>query len=269
MQSTVFDLPVSMASAWIFNCYVVDTGGGLIVVDPGLPMVARRTLDMLERDLERTATDIDAVLCTHGHPDHVAGVPVLRESAGCDVLFPRRCESYLDGEQPRTFPLVESSLRFMAVYAEQRFSARALVEFAQAGRRVGFGGPPMMHLDFEPDGFVDDGDSMPAANGWEVVHAPGHTDDSTCLYHPESATLISGDAVVTHDGAAWFNPEYVEAAVAAETEERLRSLEVRHLLPGHGRPVEASDVWCTAKSFTDPPSGGGLLARCSRRFARW
>ena len=145
----------------------------------------------------------------------------------------------------------------------------ALKEFAQVGRSVGFGGPRLMHLDFHPDGFVDDGDPMPSAHGWDVIHAPGHTDDSTCLYHAASATLISGDAVVTHDGAAWFNPEYVDADVAAETEERLRSLDVRHLLPGHGRPVAASDVWRTARSFTEPPLGGGLLARCSRRFASW
>ena len=269
MASTVFDLPVAMTSAWIFNSYVIDAGDGLVVVDPGLPVVAKQAITMIESDLDRSVDDIGAVLCTHGHPDHVAGVSVLQGSAPCQVMLPRRCEAYLDGEQPRTFPLVESSMRFMSVFAGQRFSARATKEFAQSGRRIGFGGPPMMHLDFEPDGFVDDGDQMPTAEGWEVIHAPGHTDDSTCLYHRESATLISGDAVVTQDGRAWFNPEYVDPAVAAETEERLRSLEVRHLLPGHGQPVEATDVWRTAASFTDPPSGGGLLARCSRRFGRW
>ncbi len=110
---------------------------------------------------------------------------------------------------------------------------------------------------------------MPGASGWEVVHAPGHTDDSTCLYHRDSATLIAGDAVVTQDGTAWFNPEYVDLAVARQTEEKLRSLEVRHLLPGHGRPIEAADIWVTARSCSDRPTGNGLLARCSRRLGSW
>ena len=56
---------------------------------------------------------------------------------------------------------------------------------------------------------------MPPAPGSEVIHAPGHADDSTCLYHGDSATLISGDAVVTQDGHPSFNPEYVDQATSA------------------------------------------------------
>lgn len=269
MGSSLFGLSVSWTSAWIFNCYVIDTGAGLVIVDPGLPIVSRQALTMIDRDLDRTAADVDAVLCTHSHPDHVAGVNLLKGASGCSVHVPRTCESYLAGETPRTFPLVASSVRFMPVYSEQRFSLRALFEFAKVGRRVGLGGPTPFTLGFQPDGFVDDAEPMPAAGEWEVIHAPGHTDDSTCLYHAPSATLISGDAVVSQGGSAWFNPEYVDPTVAAETEERLRRLEVRHLLPGHGRPLESADVWRTARSFTDKPVGGGLLARCSRRFGSW
>jgi glyoxylase-like metal-dependent hydrolase (beta-lactamase superfamily II) len=265
----LFDLPVSGTSAWIFNCYVIQTQDGLVVVDPGLPMVAGLTMTMIREDLDRSPTDVASVLCTHGHPDHVAGVTTLTGSAPCTVHLPGRCAAYLDGETPRTFSVLDATKRFMSVYREQRFSAGALVQFANAGRRVGFGGPSQMTLDFVPDGFVDDGDVMPAAPGWEVIHAPGHTDDSTCLYHADSATLISGDAVVTQDGRPWFNPEYVDRATSAETEERLRSLPVAHLLPGHGRPISATDIWSNARSFDAPPTGRSLLARCSRRLGSW
>ena len=127
----------------------------------------------------------------------------------------------------------------------------------------------MMTIDFEPSGFLEDSDALASAPGWTAVHAPGHTDDSTCLYREESATLISGDAVITQDGRAWFNPDYVDLGVAGETEERLRSLAVRHLLPGHGQPITAPDVWATARSSMTRPTGGGFFTRCSRRFGRW
>ncbi|MEM9132178.1 MAG: MBL fold metallo-hydrolase [Actinomycetota bacterium] len=267
--ANVFDLPISVASEWIFNCYVIDGGDSLAVIDPGLPLVARRAMELIERRLERPVGDVATIACTHAHPDHVAGVSTVVERVGCDVHLPHRCASYLAGERPRTFPLLEATMRFLPVWGEQPLSVRALAEFARYGKSVGFGGPPDLTLDFEPTGFVDDGDGLPGAPGWTAIQAPGHTDDSTCFYHAESETLVSGDAVVTLDGHAWFNPEYVDAGDSASTEERLRSLEVRHLLPGHGRPIEATDVWATARSPLTPPTGGGVLAQCARHFGRW
>ena len=113
-----------------------------------------------------------------------------------------------------------------------------------------------------------DGDAIPATEGWEAVAVPGHTDDSTAYYHRDTATLLSGDAVLTHDGRAWFNPEWVDTEASTATEERLRSLEVRHLLPGHGLPIEG-DIWSRARSMRDCPPGRGLLTRCARHFGRW
>ncbi len=268
-MSSVFDLPVTRSSAWIFNCYIVDGGSQLAVIDPGLPVVARRALELIEQASGYSVDDIASITCTHAHPDHVAGVSTLTGRVGCDVHLPQRCESYLNGERPRTFPLVESTTRFLPMWGGQRFSARALAEFARHGKTIGYGGPPDIVLDFEPAGFVGTGDELPGVEGWKAIHAPGHTDDSTCFYHPGSETLISGDAVVTHDGRAWFNPEYVDADVSRSTEELLRSLPVQYLLPGHGVPINATDVWRNARSFTEPPSGKGLLARCARRFGTW
>ncbi len=269
--SDLFGLPVGWTAAWIFNCYVIgDPDDSLVVVDPGLPLVARQALALIEGEMGRRAGDVTAIMCTHGHPDHVGGVSTLTEAADAEVHLPALCREYLAGGRPRNFALLDATLRFMALYREQAFSRRALADFARVGRTTGFSSAaPTMTLDFTPAGFLDDGTDMPGAPGWRAIHAPGHTDDSTCLYHEESATLISGDAVVTQDGHAWFNPEYVDLDRSRETEERLRSLEVRHLLPGHGRPLVADDVWAGARSASDPPTGPSLLARCSRRLGRW
>ena len=53
-----------------------------------------------------------------------------------------------------------------------------------------------------------------------------------------------------------------------KSRERLRALDVQHLLPGHGRPV-SGDVWGRAIGFGIEPPGRGLLPRCSRRFGVW
>jgi len=115
--------------------------------------------------------------------------------------------------------------------------------------------------DLAADGWLDDGAALPGAPDWRVVHAPGHTDDSTCLYHRPTRTLISGDSVVSFAGRAWCNPEYVDAERSAGTAERLRSLPVEHLLPGHGQVVTGADVMGAAWGCDDrPPRSGRLRA---------
>jgi glyoxylase-like metal-dependent hydrolase (beta-lactamase superfamily II) len=268
----VFDLPVHRANCWIFNCYLLsDTASDSVVaVDAGLPVVTRRALAVLRSEIGREPGDVAVVAGTHGHPDHVGGIADLQQASDAGALLPQKCSDYLAGEQPRSFPMVESSVRFMAVWGQQRFELAGLRDLVATSRRTGFGGvSPAMQTDFAVSGFLGDGDEVPGAPGWVAISSPGHTDDSTCFYHAESATLLSGDAVATHDGTPWFNPEYVDLEASRETEERLRSLEVRHLLPGHGEPVTGHDVWTRARSADQPPVGKSVLTRCSRRLGRW
>ena len=95
---------------------MVEADDGLVVFDPGLPIVARQALTLIERGLGRPAGDVHAVMCTHAHPDHIAGVSSLEAATGCGAHLPKRCADYLDGEQPRVFPLMESSVRFAPVW---------------------------------------------------------------------------------------------------------------------------------------------------------
>jgi glyoxylase-like metal-dependent hydrolase (beta-lactamase superfamily II) len=263
----VFDLPVYRAHRWIFNCYAIIDESRPVVIDPGLPAVAGDVLNGL-RGMGHEAADLEALVCTHAHPDHLGGMPRILAAAAVETHLPGRCESYLAGEQPRAFGFGDA-VRFLPVLGEETFSFATLREFAAAGRTIGFGGPKQLTLPFTPSGFLRGGDTVPGLTGWEVVEAPGHTDDSTCYYHRDSRALLSGDAVVSLDGRAWFNPEWVDAGLAAETEAMLRSLEVDVLLPGHGRPIAGPDIWSRARSFGDRPEGKGILARCSRRLGKW
>lgn len=119
-------------------------------------------------------------------------------------------------------------------------------------RRYGYGSGAF-ELPTDTTTWLDDGDEVPGVPGWHVVRAPGHTDDSIALHHPERQILASGDAVLSVGGRAWFNPELTDRTVVADTVERLRALRVSVLLPGHGRPVVADDVWRGALLWTERP----------------
>jgi len=263
----VFDLPVLRSSRWMFNCYaLVAADDTVVLVDPGLPSTTEGALAALAEG-DRQDHDVVALVATHGHSDHVGGMPLARDRVGAHTLLPRRCERYLQGEPPREFGR-DANVRFLPMLGQQPLSFTAARELIAGSRSIGYGAGSDFSLPFHPDGFLDDGDELPHAPGWETITTAGHTDDSISFYHRDSATLLSGDAVLTHDGRAWFNPEWVDADDAAATEERLRSLEVRHLLPGHGLPIEG-DVWAGARSMRECPPGRGLFTGCARRFGRW
>lgn len=258
----------TMISRWIFNTFVVHDGGdsGALVVDPGLPSNAVDALNHV-RALYG-GNDVSAVACTHGHTDHVAGIPTMADATRVGYLLPAICEVYLARRQAPGRPGPREVAKILPVMASQPLDLRPLIElrpFVSTAGHVADG----MVMPLPPAGFLADGDRVAGASEWEVLTTPGHTDDSTCLYHRETATLLSGDSVLTHDGQAWFNPEHLSTSASQDTEERLRSLPVEHLLPGHGLAISGDNLLGRARSFRTMPDGGSRSARVARMAGRW
>src|SRR4030081_2671394 len=129
---------------------------------------------------------------------------------------------------------------------EHYLRARAVIGFARGTATAGFGtSRGMRWRGPRPTHPLEDGASIAGASAWTVINTPGHTDDSVAFWHNDSHTLLSGDAVITARGAARFAPYTVDDVAALKTAARLRSLPVEHLLPGHGIPIHARNVWAT------------------------
>lgn len=253
------DIGITVISRWIFNCYLIHDGGDgrPFVVDIGLPS----QLDLVAAELRRHGSDLadlGAAVATHGHLDHVAGLPAVRAATEADVLLPSSLRTVL-GQDVRRSPGPKQIAEILPVLADQPRDLSALRELQPLQGTIGYDSS-FADLPFEPTAWLDDGDHLPGRPDWEIIHAPGHTDDATCLYHRPTRTLVSGDSVLSFDGRAWFNPEYVDASRSAETDARLRLLDVDHVLPGHGRVVTGSALTANALGCDDRPAGGSKLA---------
>lgn len=249
-----------MRSRWIYNCYLVPRAaeGAPLVADVGLPSHGRAVAEWLQANHRtanrRAGTDRSpTVVATHLHVDHVGGLPALGDlTSDPTVVLPERARAYDHGETPRS-PGPRAVARIVPVLRSQPFSMGALVESARSPR-VGYGLAPFALPVPEPE-WVAEGQQPGGAEGWTTLVVPGHTDDSTAYFHEATRTLISGDAVLTVGGRAWFNPEYVDDATSAATEDRLRSLRVDVLLPGHGHPLVGRDLLAGALGHDErPPS---------------
>jgi hydroxyacylglutathione hydrolase len=68
----------------------------------------------------------------------------------------------------------------------------------------------------------------------EVLHTPGHTSGSICLFDRRGGVLFSGDTVFANGGVGRWDLPTGDHRQLVESLERLSALKVSSLYPGHG-----------------------------------
>ncbi len=78
--------------------------------------------------------------------------------------------------------------------------------------------------------------SSSSPGGFRVLHTPGHSAGSICLYNEEKGILFSGDLVRNEKGILEGPPEEFtpDTRSACRSLERVAALDFDVLLPGHG-----------------------------------
>lgn len=83
------------------------------------------------------------------------------------------------------------------------------------------------------------GDKLIIGNyNFDVIHTPGHTPGSICLYDAANKLLISGDTIFS-DGIGRVDLPGGDPEAMQESLNSLAKLKVDKILPGHGEPVSA------------------------------
>ena len=213
------------------NWYLVEENGRLTVVDTGVPASWGSLISALDW-IGRRLADIEAVVLTHAHFDHLGfaeraradlGVPVwVHEN---DVPLTRHPLQYAH-ERPRSY-----------YFATQ---LRAVPMVAALARNRAFWPKPVKEVRRYTGG------TLPVPGSPRVVFTPGHTLGHCALHLPERDCLIAGDAMVTLDPyTAKKGPRIVARAATADSERALASLDAlaatgaRTVLTGHGDPWTA------------------------------
>ncbi len=139
------------------NCYLIqdEKTKEAMVIDPAGE--ADKILEMLTI-LE---AKLKYIYLTHCHGDHIGGVKEVKEKMGGKVLIHRMDA---EGLKNRNITLTDY---------------------------IG-----MHQVELEADSRVDDGDLIHIGEiEFTVIHTPGHTKGSTCLYCKQEKMLFSGDTI--------------------------------------------------------------------------
>lgn len=82
------------------------------------------------------------------------------------------------------------------------------------------------------DHAVRDGDKLKMGDlQCEIIHTPGHTHDSICVYCESEGILFSGDTPLQLATSSYYEDYYIE------TIGKLYELDIRAVYPGHGKPL--------------------------------
>ena len=209
------------------NWYLIEDGGQLTVVDAGLPASWRSMLQALNA-IRHTPDNIEALVLTHAHFDHIGFAERARAELGIPVWV-----------HENDAPLTKRPWLYMTERSPLSYLSRGNLPIASAFIRAGAPrvGPIREVRRFGNEGILD----VPGSP--RVLFTPGHTLGHVSLHLPERDVVIAGDALVTHDPYTdTRGPRIVAQGATADSERALASLErlagtgAGTLLPGHGEP---------------------------------
>jgi glyoxylase-like metal-dependent hydrolase (beta-lactamase superfamily II) len=223
VADSVFHITEPHVHAYVrSNAWLILGGETHLLVDSGLGV--GRLPDELAGHLDRPVIAV----ATHGHFDHFGGL------AG----FSERAAHRDDGE------VIEAASDYITLAAGS-YPLALLDEFEAAGLAV----PDLLidalpHAGFDLTSFrtppaditrwLADGDALDlGGRSFKVLHTPGHSPGSICLWDAGSGTLVSGDVLVDGEPLLDELPRSSPADFAASLR-RLRELPVDTVLAGHG-----------------------------------
>jgi hydroxyacylglutathione hydrolase len=179
------------------NCSILgdETSLEAIVVDPGDDIPTILAL------LDKHNLTVKQIVITHAHIDHIAGAQHLKRLTGAPILY-----------NQNDHPLV----KMMDVQA-------------------GWLGIPTPEVP-NPDDTLDD-NKIIAITGLSgsILHTPGHTQGSVCLYLPDQTLLLAGDTLFAGSVGRTDLPGGNTHQLISSIHDRLLTLpDDVTVIPGHG-----------------------------------
>ena len=162
--------------------------------------------EKLITDLGVILSDISLIINTHTHCDHIGGNRIIQQRSGCDIALHEVGRYFID-----TLDDWSTWWRYYNQDADFFTVTRTL----QDGEVIAIG-----------------------PHEFQVIYTPGHASDGIVLYNRREKVLISSDTLWENDSAVMTLR--VEGSRALfhmrESLEKLESLDVNRIYPGHGRP---------------------------------
>jgi glyoxylase-like metal-dependent hydrolase (beta-lactamase superfamily II) len=143
--------------------YLIEGADDLTIIDAALqmsvPAIRKQAAQLPNKPVKR-------ILITHGHPDHIGGLPALKQATNAEVIASTIERPFVEGTQPLP-------------------------------RKPGAPFPPQTMPGTPVDRAVNQDDVIPTGIGdLYVVFTPGHAPGHISFWQPEQRILFTGDTMM-------------------------------------------------------------------------
>ncbi len=220
------------------NTYVA-LEGSLTLIDVGVN--SDRSYEALAEGLSALGAapaDLDRIIITHHHTDHIGLVDRLVAESGAEVWCHARCVPYAESPAKTREKLREWSV---GVWQEGGVPQTLLDLTGQLFQWFASlsNGPVTVARRLQDCEQID-----LLGQSWTVLHTPGHAGDLICLHQPESRLMLASDHLLrdVSSNALLEPPEPGQKRPRRLLEymaqlQRVAELEPRIAYTGHGKPI--------------------------------
>ena len=206
-----FAIPISpdQAIERFVYAYVID-GKRLFLIDTGVAG-AERDISFALQKLDKNLSDIEIIILTHSHPDHIGAASLIQNQSGAPVWA-----------HPNERTWIED--------VERQRQDRPVPGFDQ-----------LVAGSVSLDRLLADGDVLSFADDltFRVLHTPGHSAGSICLLSEANGILFSGDLVPQPNSM----PIYEDVAALANSLVRIAKIKnLTELYSSWGAPAYGRDA---------------------------
>lgn len=208
------------------NWTILRDGAAFTLVDAGYPGYAPAVRESI-RQAGLDLSDLEAIVLTHAHIDHMGGVPHLIAQRPVPVYVGEPEVPMAQGERVESAGPVDVVRNLW----KPRFVPWALRIAAAGGAK---------HVTVSGAIGVADGTTLDVPGRPRAVLTPGHTSGHLCLHVGDA--ILTGDALVTgHAVSGRQGPQVLADFFSTDPDQvrvslkRLAELEASTIVPGHGR----------------------------------
>ena len=211
-----------------FNWYIIEEEGRLTLVDAGFPghySVFVKGIQSLGFEMK----DLEAIILTHAHADHIGFAEKLRKQTNVPVFIHKEDERMASTPlQLPWFGLLSNAWRPYVATMLGTAIVNGVFSLPRIHKLRTFSDCETLNVPGQP----------------LVIHTPGHTDGEVVFYLPKRKVLFSGDTLVTRNlmTGKLGNPQITHPLLNNDFKQAHRSLGLLNeigkvtMLPGHGKP---------------------------------